>query len=55
MTELNNIVQKLEEKLRYQWDKTNKAKSQAEIQALRAAALETYRTLKKTKIQLNIK
>lgn len=44
-----DLIYKLEDRLKYQWTKANQAKSQDEIQRLRAEALETYRLLKKQK------
>lgn len=54
LTQTNKIIQTLEEKLKYEWDKANKVQGEAH-QTLRATALSTYRLLKKEKERMGMK
>jgi hypothetical protein len=47
------LIKELELKLKTQWQQVSKAKMQHEVQELRAQALETYRLLKKQKVQVS--
>lgn len=46
------LIKQLEKQLETQWQKASSAKKQDEVQKLRAEALETYRLIKKQRIQI---
>lgn len=49
-----NVLNSLEDQLKYLWSKTKQAKSQAEFVKARAEALKVYSELKRTKQFLGV-